>query len=133
MSESAGRYRPVSHFRRLVIDLMHFTAKVPGVTLERHMELASLVAARRGSRAAMRRRRQKRPPPPAADDGCETPTATNNQDCGGCGNSCDNAKFNTQPACDQGLTAQKVCGCSTMFACELGDRPFSLRQSREKF
>jgi len=41
-----GRYIAVSRFRRLVIDLMHFSAKVPGVTLERRMDLARLVAAR---------------------------------------------------------------------------------------
>ena len=41
-----GRYIAVSRFRRLVIDLMHFSAKVPGVTLERRIELAPLIAAR---------------------------------------------------------------------------------------
>jgi hypothetical protein len=46
MSQQVGTYSRVSHFRRLVIDLMHFTAKVPSVTLERPMELARLVAAR---------------------------------------------------------------------------------------
>lgn len=61
------------------------------------------------------------PAAPAADDGCETSTASNNQDCGGCGNACANAMFNTNPACDQGLAAQKVCGCSTLFECEYGD------------
>lgn len=42
----AGRYIPVSYFRRLVTDLMHFCAKVPGATIERRMDLARLVAAR---------------------------------------------------------------------------------------
>jgi hypothetical protein len=46
MSEAAGKNHPVSHFRRLVIDLMHFSAKVPSITVERRMELAALVAAR---------------------------------------------------------------------------------------
>ena len=46
MSEAAGKYIRVSKFRRLVVDLMHFTAKVPGVTVERRMNLAPLVAAR---------------------------------------------------------------------------------------
>jgi hypothetical protein len=45
MSRS-GRYIPVSYFRRLVTDLLHFSAKVPSVTVERHMDLARLVAAR---------------------------------------------------------------------------------------
>jgi hypothetical protein len=46
MPRAVGRYIPVSYFRRLVTDLMHFSAKVPGVTLERHMQLAPLIAAR---------------------------------------------------------------------------------------
>jgi hypothetical protein len=46
MSEAAGKYTRVSKFRRLVVDLMHFSAQVPGVTIERRMELAPLVAAR---------------------------------------------------------------------------------------
>ena len=46
MSPATGRYIPVSYFRRLVIDLMHFSTKVPGATLERRMDLAPLVAAR---------------------------------------------------------------------------------------
>lgn len=46
MSQATGRYIAVSYFRRLVTDLMYFSAKVPSVTLERHMELAPLVAAR---------------------------------------------------------------------------------------
>jgi hypothetical protein len=43
----SGKYTPVSHFRRLVADLMHFSMKVPAVTVERHLDLARLVAARR--------------------------------------------------------------------------------------
>jgi len=46
MSRATGRYIPVSYFRRLVTDLMHFSAKVPSVTIERRMDLARLVAAR---------------------------------------------------------------------------------------
>jgi hypothetical protein len=46
MSEPTGKSYPVSYFRRLVIDLMHFSAKVPSVTIERRMDLAPLVAAR---------------------------------------------------------------------------------------
>jgi hypothetical protein len=46
MSRATGRYIPVSYFRRLVTDLMHFSAKVPSVTIERRMDLAPLVAAR---------------------------------------------------------------------------------------
>jgi hypothetical protein len=46
-SGAAGKYIPVSHFRRLVTDLMYFAARVPSATVERHMNLADLVAARR--------------------------------------------------------------------------------------
>lgn len=46
MSQPAGKYYRVSRFRRLVIDLMHFSAKVPSVTIERRMDLAALSAAR---------------------------------------------------------------------------------------
>ena len=46
---SRGSYLPVSHFRRLVTDLMYFSAKVPSATIERHMELGRLVAARGAS------------------------------------------------------------------------------------
>jgi hypothetical protein len=41
-----GRYFPVSRFRRLVIDLMHFSAHVPSITIERRMDLAQLVGIR---------------------------------------------------------------------------------------
>ena len=43
----SGKYTPVSHFRRLVADLMHFSMKVPSATVERPLGLARLVAARR--------------------------------------------------------------------------------------
>src|SRR5437899_8503499 len=46
MSRSTGKYTSISCFRRLVTDLMHFSAKVPCVTIERRMDLARLVAAR---------------------------------------------------------------------------------------
>ncbi len=46
-SGATGKYVPISYFRRLVADLMHFSAKVPSATIERHMDLANLVAARR--------------------------------------------------------------------------------------
>lgn len=46
MTQASGRYIPVSYFRRLVTDLMHFSAKVPTVTLERRMDLTRLIAAR---------------------------------------------------------------------------------------
>src|SRR5437763_14723893 len=46
MSEPTGKSYSVSYFRRLVVDLMHFSAKVPSVTIERRMDLAPLVAAR---------------------------------------------------------------------------------------
>jgi hypothetical protein len=47
MSSRKGRTLPISPFRRLVTDLMHFSAKVPSVTIDRRMKLAALVAARR--------------------------------------------------------------------------------------
>lgn len=47
MSQPAGKYYSVSYYRRLVIDLMHFSAAVPSVTIERRMDLARLSAARR--------------------------------------------------------------------------------------
>ena len=46
-SVATGKYVSVSYFRRLVADLMHFSAKVPTATIERHMNLAGLFAARR--------------------------------------------------------------------------------------
>jgi hypothetical protein len=46
MSQPTGKYYSVSYYRRLVIDLMHFSAMVPSVTIERHMDLARLIAAR---------------------------------------------------------------------------------------
>jgi hypothetical protein len=46
MQKAVGRTFPVSPFRRLVTDLMHFGRKVPAVTVERCMDLGSLIAAR---------------------------------------------------------------------------------------
>ncbi len=46
MSAPPGRYHAVSYFRRLVADLMHFSARVPSITIERRMDLAPLVEAR---------------------------------------------------------------------------------------
>jgi hypothetical protein len=45
-AKGTGKYVSISYFRRLVTDLMHFSAKVPSATIERRMRLASLVAAR---------------------------------------------------------------------------------------
>src|SRR5215471_14966215 len=47
MSKRKGRWLPVSPFRRLVTDLMSFSAKVPSVTVERRMRLGAVVTARR--------------------------------------------------------------------------------------
>ncbi len=46
MGTPVGRYKPVSHFRRMVADLLHFSSKVPSVTVERRIDLSSLMAAR---------------------------------------------------------------------------------------
>jgi pyruvate/2-oxoglutarate dehydrogenase complex dihydrolipoamide acyltransferase (E2) component len=46
MRKAVGRSFPVSPFRRLVADLMHFGQKVPAVTVERRMDLSPLIAAR---------------------------------------------------------------------------------------
>jgi len=46
MSHQSGRNLPVSPFRQLVVDLMHFCQKVPGATVERSMCLGPLLAAR---------------------------------------------------------------------------------------
>lgn len=47
MAKEAGRSYPLSPFRRLVTDLMRFSQRVPAVTVERRVNLAALVAARR--------------------------------------------------------------------------------------
>src|SRR4051812_16407976 len=41
-----GRTRRISAFRRLVIDLMHFSQRVPTAAVERPLPLGPLVAAR---------------------------------------------------------------------------------------
>jgi len=46
MSQTNGKYYPISYFRRLVTDLVHFAAAVPSGTIERRMDLSRLVAAR---------------------------------------------------------------------------------------
>jgi hypothetical protein len=47
MDKPVGRSIRISPFRRMVVDLMHFSAKVPAVCIERRMNLAEVVAARR--------------------------------------------------------------------------------------
>ncbi len=49
MARPRGRMVSVSPNRRLVVDLMHFSRKVPCVTMERPMNLALLANARRAS------------------------------------------------------------------------------------
>ncbi|MSQ96146.1 MAG: hypothetical protein EXR98_16555 [Gemmataceae bacterium] len=46
MAKPRGKSIPITPFRNIVIDLMHFSAKVPIVTLDRRMKLAPLLAAR---------------------------------------------------------------------------------------
>ncbi len=46
MGEPKGRSYSVSHFRRLVVDLMQCSARVPSITIERRMDLGTLVTAR---------------------------------------------------------------------------------------
>lgn len=46
MAKERGTSYPLSPFRRLVVDLMHFSQHVPSVSIERRMQLAPLVAAR---------------------------------------------------------------------------------------
>jgi hypothetical protein len=46
MSKQSGRNLPISPFRALVADLMHFCQKVPGATVERPMSLGRLMEAR---------------------------------------------------------------------------------------
>lgn len=47
MSKSRGKSIAISPFRGLVIDLMHFSAQVPTVSIDRRMDLAELVEARK--------------------------------------------------------------------------------------
>ena len=46
MARPPGRNIAISPFRRLVIDLMHFSQKVPSVTVDRRLKLGKLAAAR---------------------------------------------------------------------------------------
>jgi hypothetical protein len=46
MEKPVGRSLPVSPFRRVVTDLMHFSRSVPSVTADRRMDLGPLIAAR---------------------------------------------------------------------------------------
>jgi hypothetical protein len=46
MAKPVGRSLPISPFRRVVIDLMHFSQAVPSVTADRRMDLRPLIAAR---------------------------------------------------------------------------------------
>jgi pyruvate/2-oxoglutarate dehydrogenase complex dihydrolipoamide acyltransferase (E2) component len=46
MVKPVGRSLPLSPFRRLVTDLMHFSQQVPSVTADRRMDLSPLIAAR---------------------------------------------------------------------------------------
>ncbi len=46
MGKTSGRNLTLSPLRCLVVDLLHFCAKVPGGTVERNWDLAALVAAR---------------------------------------------------------------------------------------
>src|ERR1019366_5188118 len=46
MTKPRGKNIPISPFRGLVIDLMHFTQKVPSVSIDRRMNLAVLAEAR---------------------------------------------------------------------------------------
>lgn len=46
MGKQKGRYLPISPFRHLVTDLMHFSQQVPTVTAERKMNLRPLIEAR---------------------------------------------------------------------------------------
>jgi len=46
MTKPTGKSIAISPFRSLVLDLMHFSKQIPAATIERRMNLASLVAAR---------------------------------------------------------------------------------------
>jgi hypothetical protein len=46
MTKPVGRSLPITPFRRVVTDLMHFSQQVPAVTAERRMDLNQLVAIR---------------------------------------------------------------------------------------
>lgn len=52
MHSRTSRYHSVSYFRRLIVDLMHFSAKVPSATIDRRLNLARLVDVRQACRPA---------------------------------------------------------------------------------
>jgi hypothetical protein len=47
--KAVGRSLPLSPYRRLVTDLMHFSRQVPAVAVDRRMDLRALIAAREAS------------------------------------------------------------------------------------
>jgi hypothetical protein len=47
MAKPSGRSLPLTPFRQVVVDLMHFSCKVPSVTVERRINLSPVIAARR--------------------------------------------------------------------------------------
>ena len=47
--KAVGRSLPLSPYRRLVTDLMHFSQQVPAVAVDRRMDLRELIAARKAS------------------------------------------------------------------------------------
>lgn len=47
MAKPRGRNIPISPFRRVVTDLMHFSSHVPSVCIDRRMDLSPLAAARK--------------------------------------------------------------------------------------
>jgi hypothetical protein len=47
VSKAVGRWLPLSPFRRLVTDLMHFSRQVPAATADRRLDLGPLLDARR--------------------------------------------------------------------------------------
>jgi hypothetical protein len=49
VTKAVGRWLPLSPFRRLVADLMHFSQQVPAVAADRRMDLSPLRAARQAS------------------------------------------------------------------------------------
>jgi hypothetical protein len=47
MSKRTGHSIPLTPFRQVVVDLMHFSARVPSVAMERRINLSAVIAARR--------------------------------------------------------------------------------------
>jgi hypothetical protein len=47
MAKRRGRRLPLSPFRQVVVDLMHFSEKVPSVAIQRRINLSAVIAARR--------------------------------------------------------------------------------------